>query len=79
VLQDSSLLYQETRNADPDEEPVRSETYDVVYNEDSSNILFDESNQDLNEDGSRQFTYPSEEIGSSGSRKCVPKGICERI
>jgi len=57
-----------------------SESYDVVYNEDADNILFDESNQGFNEDGSRYFTNPTEEMGSSeGSRKCVPKNRCDII
>jgi len=35
----SDLLYQETRNGNDGEEPVRSETYDPVYND---SLLHDE-------------------------------------
>lgn len=58
------MLYEETRNIVKNDELVKSELENAVYSA-GSDLLYDESSQEDNEDGSRYFTNPTQELGSS--------------
>ena len=77
----NDLLYQDTSStSNGNSEPVKSQTEEVVYNQDAGNILYDETTQDTNQDGQRVFTQMQDELGSSqGARVCVPRDNCEAI